>query len=106
MLGFSESDAKKIRLWASTKAEIVDVHVFGSRAKGTYREDSDIDIAVRTNVEEELKFGFETDVHSDWQSELQQLLQYTVQLEFAEPELDERVWPAVAEHGVKVYPGA
>ena len=42
----SDEQIEVIRSWARTKPRVEQVRLFGSRCKGTHREDSDIDIAV------------------------------------------------------------
>lgn len=44
--GLSEEDQKAIVEWAYRHPEIQEVYLYGSRARGDYRPDSDIDLAV------------------------------------------------------------
>ncbi len=90
--------------WAVSKERIRELHLFGSRAKGDFLVESDVDLAyVLTGSDpgEVLAYSmFET---GEWQQELQALLNAPVQLELADPETDTVVWPAVMEHGQLIY---
>ncbi|MEW5421056.1 nucleotidyltransferase domain-containing protein [Amorphus sp. 3PC139-8] len=46
-MNITETDLIDIRSWAARKPEIRSVHLYGSRARGDNREDSDIDLAIR-----------------------------------------------------------
>jgi predicted nucleotidyltransferase len=89
--------------WAEQTPLITSVHLFGSRAKGTARDDSDIDLAFECSPGEG---GNALSVaifnRTKWQGQLQAVLPRTVDLQYAEPEEGEIVWPAVMDHGVKL----
>jgi predicted nucleotidyltransferase len=64
-----------IRAWARSKPRVEQVRLFGSRCKGTHREDSDIDIAV--TVSEDRHYTRATIWMFDkpkWSAELSQAL--------------------------------
>lgn len=44
--GVTEGDLATIREWAARHPEIVAVYLYGSRARGDHRPDSDIDLAI------------------------------------------------------------
>lgn len=57
MCGLKESDINYIIKQVQTIGEIEKVSIFGSRAKGTYRENSDVDIVVYgTNINKSLLY--------------------------------------------------
>ncbi|QLC23839.1 nucleotidyltransferase domain-containing protein [Parasphingopyxis algicola] len=45
-MGLNEEDRAKIMAWAATHPEISQVYLYGSRARGDHRPDSDIDLAI------------------------------------------------------------
>jgi predicted nucleotidyltransferase len=55
---------KTLRLWAGEKPFIRRVFIFGSRAKGAYEEDSDLDIAIEFD-----KFENDSNQLATWLSE-------------------------------------
>lgn len=92
-----------IRSWARAEPHVLRVWVFGSRAKGTHRSDSDLDIAYTIAEEpDSIDFGTAICLGRGWREALQSQLPVTLQLEYAEPD-QEVVWPAVQDHGVLIY---
>ena len=84
MTGIESSVADSIARWAADNPKVRRVWVFGSRATGTYRTDSDIDIAVElepvADSEETLTRWI---VHADlWESQLQSRVALKVDLEW------------------------
>jgi predicted nucleotidyltransferase len=46
---------EKLAAWAATKPTVAALHIFGSRARGDYRPDSDLDLAFEfVDIDEEL----------------------------------------------------
>lgn len=45
-MGLSDNDRAEIVKWAARHSEITKVHLYGSRARGDHRPDSDIDLAI------------------------------------------------------------
>ena len=90
--------------WAAGKERIHELHLFGSRAKGTHHEGSDVDLAyLLTGDEPGERLAYSICECRDWARELEALISATVQLELADPLTDKRVWPAVREHGQLIY---
>ena len=88
MTGIESSVADSIARWAADNPEVRRVWVFGSRAKDTYRTDSDIDIAVELepvgDSEETLTCWI---AHSDlWESQLRSRLAPKIDLEWFDPD--------------------
>lgn len=91
-----------ITRWAETKPRILSVYLFGSRAKGTHREDSDLDLAIiltHANESAETYWTFEAD---RLVTSLAPKLPVTLDLQVALGD-DRVVMPAVREHGVLLY---
>jgi predicted nucleotidyltransferase len=92
--------ADSIAVWAAENPEVRRVWVFGSRAKGTHRPDSDIDIAVEL---EPVGDSEETLVrwiaHStQWEAQLQSRIAAKIDLEWFDPDgSTRRVQAALSE---------
>ena len=90
--------------WATQKDRIHELYLFGSRAKGTFEQQSDVGIAyVLTGGDPGEVLAYSMYDAQDWEGELQELFSVTVQLEMADPQTDSVVWPAVVEHGQLIY---
>ena len=88
MTGIESSVADSIARWAVENPEVRRVWVFGSRAKGTHRPDSDIDVAVELepvgDSEETLtRWIARCDL---WGSQLQSRMTPKVDLEWFDPD--------------------
>ncbi len=70
--------------WASGKPRIRRVTLFGNRVKGTYREDSDLDIAVELEPGDDSNATLAVWMHfSDmWKKELESFLPFPVDLQW------------------------
>lgn len=90
--------------WAAQKERIHELHLFGSRAKGDFQADSDLDLAyVLTGHDPGEVLAYSIFEAADWEDELKSLLNVQVQLQMADPVDDAIVWPAVIEHGQLIY---
>ena len=73
---------ERLRRWATSKELVKRLWVFGSRARGDHRPDSDIDVPVEINHSDESNglapWMFEA---KHWQDELATLFPFPVQLE-------------------------
>lgn len=95
------------RAWAEGKANVRRLWIYGSRLRGTQREDSDLDVAIEIDaiesLEERIDFGA---TRTKWKKELEALTpNWTVQVEMhGTPKVDQ----FVACCGMLVYlrPGA
>ena len=84
-----EPEFKNILLdWASSKPFIVRLWVFGSRARGTHRPDSDLDVAVQVESRRRHESAYTLFVceHQSWQADLQS--QFTVKIHLCHYDLD------------------
>jgi predicted nucleotidyltransferase len=74
--------------WASKYPLIYRVHLFGSRARGSQKVDSDIDIAIELeynllpDVDEDEVLAIWTRYADDWEDELKTLLPFNLDLEY------------------------
>jgi predicted nucleotidyltransferase len=75
-----EGKSEAIAKWASAKAEIEAVVLFGSYAKGTATAESDVDVAVKIHEAWRPLVMYITD-GEDWQSELRDLTGMEVNIE-------------------------
>ena len=92
-----------IQQWAGNKPFVQEAYIFGSRAKGVARPESDLDIAIKLSGETEDKRT------ENWMFEAERLtkglvsqLPVTVDLQ-AIGEGDLVVRPAVLEHGIVIF---
>ncbi|MCR5872286.1 MULTISPECIES: nucleotidyltransferase family protein [unclassified Sphingomonas] len=95
--------------WAANTPQVERMWLFGSRARGTHRIDSDIDLAVELvgwDSDDPDKQGealadwiFNAD---DWRHQLRGITPLNIDLNPMSLE-DQRVWPAVRREGVMVF---
>jgi predicted nucleotidyltransferase len=88
--------------WANDNERVSSAYLYGSRVMGTHEADSDLDIAIRLDGNDEDPFttwAFEADA---WRNQLAELLPVAVHLELAQDD-DAVVWPAVLEHGIEIF---
>lgn len=77
----------QLEQWARTHPEITRLIVYGSRARGDYRPDSDLDLAVELEAAgwDENPFTTWTASAESWRRELAPLLPWPLQLEWHDP---------------------
>jgi predicted nucleotidyltransferase len=89
--------------WAERQPLVLEVHAFGSRVKGGYRPDSDLDLAFVVDGQDEgERLGNAICLLPTWRGELQALLPVTVHAQ-AMFDDDQVVAPAVRDHGLTVF---
>jgi predicted nucleotidyltransferase len=94
---------ERLVLWAHVHDRIDKLFVFGSRARGDHRPDSDLDVAVLLTGEEDgERLGYWICMAERWRAQLADL-PVKVDLQYADPETDERVWPGVQRDGRLIY---
>ena len=104
MSGIDAAWIEVLVAWAEGEPRVRSVHVFGSRARGDHRADSDLDVAYQLfDADDETALTTAVCTGPFWQAELQGRLSVPLQLEFADPDEDERVWPAVLREGVLLF---
>ena len=76
-----------LRAWALVTPCVRKVSIFGSRAKGTSRSDSDLDVAVELDAIGSDASAYVSWFHTkaSWRSELQRQLDVTLDLEWFDP---------------------
>ena len=97
----TKADIAKIRTWAGDQPEILEVWLYGSRARGNNRDNSDIDLAIVTAGED---FGsrFSCWAFGEWRTTLK--LSREVHLEWHDPNTStEKVGPGVEQDGICLY---
>lgn len=94
-----------IQAWAAGEPLIREIYLFGSRIKGDHGDHSDLDMAVLTtgNSPGERDGNFICSA-ARWRKALSVIVPVKVDLQVAEPGSDKIVWPAVKDHGLKIYP--
>jgi predicted nucleotidyltransferase len=97
---------EKISHWAASQPDIVEVFLSGSRAKGTAKPESDLDIGVviRSDDPEEDVYTLWFFNADQWRAELAALVPVKVDLQTADPEIStDVVAPAVKAHGMGIF---
>jgi hypothetical protein len=105
-VNISEEDRQEIVAWARRHPEIKAVYLYGSRARGDHRPDSDIDLAVVMNTQPGDTNAYTTWIF--WKSECDKApdlhLSCPIQLEWYEKGADLKVvGPAVERDGILLY---
>lgn len=89
--GLSPALKDSLIAWAQKHDSIIDLWLFGSRAKGTARPDSDVDLAivlVPPQGNDNWAFGIYIAYADRWQSELAAIVKRHVSLEAIAPDID------------------
>ncbi|NNG59788.1 nucleotidyltransferase domain-containing protein [Sphingomonas paucimobilis] len=101
--GVDAAWVERIATWAAGEPLIEAAYVFGSRVKGTYRDDSDLDVAVIVaGADEGERLGNAIFEKPRWIATLQPQLPVKLHLQCAMDD-DIVVMPAVRDHGRLVY---
>tara|TARA_R110001606_G_scaffold54703_1_gene133972 strand:- start:1279 stop:1608 length:330 start_codon:yes stop_codon:yes gene_type:complete len=106
MIGITDEDKEKIIAWASERRAVRRVYLFGSRARGNHRPDSDVDLAIEMLGKNlEARYGSWMFWDDENKKGRRLILPYPVQLEWYDPEdvTLEIVGPAVRTDGILVY---
>ena len=91
--------------WATTEPLIDTVWLFGSRLGNDYRRDSDLDVAVRLRVQEDLMEQQLCwhDNYARWKEQLDQITNRDVDLEMGHPLIAPTIWNYIAAGSRIVY---
>ena len=92
-----------IRSWAGAIPSVDRVSLYGSRARGTPRPDSDLDLAVYVRALDGEHLDEWINNRQRWQQALSARLGIEVDLEFANEEAEKVVAPAVAREGITIF---
>lgn len=103
-----------VTLWAADEPLVRRVYLFGSRAKGTHRHDSDVDLAVLHEADPELlppccessamaRHCTWDDYGADWTKALAGLLTAQVHVQPASRTDTQIIWPALKECRICLY---
>lgn len=103
-MNISPGDFRKIRIWAAAHAEVMQVYLYGSRARGDNRPDSDIDLAIVMRPDEGQDNAYEVWAFWEGREDHTLHLSHKVHLEWYEKGAHlERVGPGVEKDGVLIY---
>lgn len=86
--------------WATAHGQFRELWLFGSRAKGTHRPDSDIDLAI-VFVDPQAALGNYRALGDRWQNELRKLANHKVDLQGIVPETPG--WTEVMTTGIRLW---
>ena len=101
----SETDRLKIVEWAKNHAVIKRVYLYGSRARGDHRPDSDIDLGIEVTTEDKTEAMLDWwDWHNKYEEAPDLHLEHSVQLEWYHPDADlELVGTGVERDGILLF---
>jgi predicted nucleotidyltransferase len=95
-----------LAIWAASKHEISELWIFGSRARGDHRNDSDLDAAVILSYAHEGEsLGVWMFEQENWCRELAALIPIKIDLQIGDKDnAGDIVAPAVKKDGKQIYP--
>ena len=94
----------RFKTWADGKGYITRAWLFGSRAKGTARDDSDWDLALELHVQDDQQGKFFRSKLEEWNTELQKFVGLPITVDLYYPPETPNVSAAVDEYGIQIYP--
>lgn len=103
-MDISETQLRSIQSWALHEPFIKEVYLFGSRAKGTSRPDSDVDIAIAFAVPHDRVESVFLMNGEYWQDDLRAKTGLVVNLAHLAGDRTPKHTAAVADHGILLYP--
>jgi len=105
MQSIPSTDLEAIRSWAASVPVVSRVWIFGSRARGTQRTDSDLDIAVEHGAMSGDSDAFTTSMSEleNWRAQLQPLLSIRIDLQSQIPGLTHTIQSGLDESSVLIY---
>jgi predicted nucleotidyltransferase len=94
-----------LTLWARAKPQIAEVWLYGSRIRGSFRDDSDLDVAiVMSGKSKEARYGNWVALADSWEKELKALLPVAVDLDIGDEDIaQEVVAPALRREGRRIF---
>jgi uncharacterized protein len=102
VMHITEADRAAIVEWAAKRREIAEIWLFGSRARGDHRDDSDIDLAIVIKGKNpSWRFARWPDRPEAWAADL--LLSRPVDLQWYDPDAALVIGPSVKREGVLLY---
>ncbi len=104
-MNLSLNARRAIRTWARHEPLVKEVWLFGSRAKGNARDDSDVDVAIRFNADDRDVVALFSNHGRQWQDKLCAETRMRVALaHLAGDEISPTHEAAIRDHGIRLYP--
>lgn len=99
-----EDAASRIRVWAGAISMVQRVWIFGSRAKGNNKPESDLDVAIEIDATGTDSTAILLYIHNiqKWSDELQMVTAYKLDLELYDP-AHVVVYEGVNKYGILIY---
>ena len=91
--------------WASENPCIVQLFIFGSRAREDYADDSDLDIAVKVSPQEGDHNGLTTWISEsgEWEKQLEDRLPCQVDLQYLEQDQTPTIEAGITKSSILIY---
>jgi predicted nucleotidyltransferase len=105
VIGLPAEWRARITSWAASQPKIVRVGVFGSRARGDHRPDSDVDLAIVVAAEPDLQTVIVSDAEFPaWRRQVHKMVPVELDLVWANPdEVGLLFHSKVAQDVIKIY---
>jgi predicted nucleotidyltransferase len=101
--GLTDSQFEQIIAWANTEVSLSELYVFGSRAGGDFRANSDLDMAYRLSVDDPAHCESDHDRKIQWAAVLSSYTGLHVDLWHVYPSLDVQLWQNIQREGRLVF---
>jgi len=97
-MDLTEQHVRYVQEWAERTGVVETVRLYGSRAKGSARPDSDVDLAITVSAGNYVRFA------NEWQKELSDALLLKVRLKQYNSPADDTVRRCCDEFSVVLFP--
>ena len=105
VINLDDHQALAVKRWAEDARYVKEVHLFGSRARGCARDNSDVDLAITVaGSDARVALGNYLSFRRRWEDDLSKLLRMNVHVTLYNDPEDDMVRCSCEQHSVLLFP--